>query len=103
MNDEQKRSILPVRAATLNVWREVLGGKPLLHELSCEGFAGFRIHGSDLGCGLFGEDWVVVHVQAAGAGVVVTQGPFDFPEQAVAALVAQVAGTRALHFLGDPA
>lgn len=93
--------LLPVREATQTTWREVLPDAPLLRSLKAQSFAGFAIHGTDLGIGLFDNQWVLVHVHAGGQDVTVSQGPFDFHEQAIAALLAQVAGNRALRFLGD--
>jgi len=101
MNNDKIRLLLPVRSATDYAWREVLPDAPLLTKLHTDSFDGFRIHGTDHGIGLFDDQWVLVHVQAAEADVVVSQGPFDFHEQAIAALIAQVAGGRALGVLGD--
>ena len=101
MNKNKMALLAPVRSATDYTWREVLPDAPLLATLQTEDFDGFRIHGSDVGIGLFDNQWVLVHVHADQSGVTVSQGPFDFHEQAIAALIAQVAGGRALGILGE--
>ena len=100
MDEATAQRLLPMRAATENTWKEVFPDAPLLLHASDEHFQGYRVHGTELGIGLFDGEWVLAFIAKNGADFTLSQGPFDFAEQAVAALLAQVAGSRAMRFLG---
>lgn len=87
-----------LRARTYDLWRELLPDAPLLLSLRTHDFQGFRVRGTDLGLGKFDGEWVLVHIHADDQ-VSVNAGPFDFAEQAVAALFAAVVHHRALALL----
>jgi hypothetical protein len=87
-----------LRDRTYALWRELLPDVPLLLSLRTDDFQGLRVRGTDLGIGKFGGEWVLVHIHADNQ-VSVNAGPFDFPEQAVAALFAAVIHHRALALL----
>jgi hypothetical protein len=94
-----KQDLSAAKSAAYLTWTQVLPDAPLLVSLQVESFDGFRAYGTDLSIGLYDGVWVVAHVHAKGAGVSVAHGPFDFYEQAVASLISQVAGERAIGFL----
>lgn len=109
MNDSTSTFI---RRRTLALWSELLPDLPILREVRTENgqFEGFFVHGTDLCLGLFEGQWVLGHLHAPPhrllpehRKVTVNAGPFDFPEQAVAALFASVVHERALALLRSTA
>jgi len=101
MDAATAQRLLPMRAAIENTWKQVFPDAPLLLQTSDDHFCGYRVHGTELGIGLFDNEWVLAFIPKNDADLTLSQGPFDFVEQAIAALMAQVAGNRALLFLGD--
>ena len=88
-----------LRDRTYALWRELLPDAPLLLSFRTDDFEGLRVRGTDLGIGKFEGAWVLVHIHQDSQAVSVNAGPFDFPEQAVAALFAAVVHHRALALL----
>ena len=89
-----------LRAKLGAAWTQVLPDVPLFLPVYFDDFDGLVVRGADLGVGKARGEWAVVHVHANQA-ITVSNGPFDHMEQAVAALIAQVAGNRAITFLGS--
>ena len=79
-------------------WGQVLPDTPLLLSIASDDFSGVRAHRTTFAVGIFAGEWVVGHVHAQNNAVSVSAGPFDFPEQAVAAFLAMVVHDRALNF-----
>ena len=88
-----------LRDRTYALWRELLPDAPLLLSLRTDDFQGLRVRGTNLGIGKFADEWVLVHIHRDSQAVSVNAGPFDFSEQAVAALFAAVVHQRALALL----
>ena len=83
-----------------STWLRVLPDVPHLAPISTDAFQGYHLLRTDQGIGLYEGAWTLVHLHGED-DVIASAGPFDFPEQAVAALISQVAGQRATAVMAE--
>ena len=92
-----------VRRQVHKIWRELLPDVPILKTVDSGPFSGFVVYGTEIGIGLFEGQWILAHIPVTGSAISANAGPFDFSEQAVAALFAAVVHERALTLLRNAA
>lgn len=79
-------------------WTNTFSFEPKIQPVASEGFDGARVAPLEQAVGIYGGKPVLVHVQTSGE-VAPAAGPFDSPEEAVAAYIAQAAHQRASQVL----
>ena len=99
MPSDEHQPFSLLRNRVIDLWCELLPDSPLLLSLRTDDFRGLRVHGLNMAIGKFQGEWVLAHVHQESQAVSVSAGPFDFSEQAVAALFASVVHERALALL----